>query len=50
MTLSKIARIFHKAAVITRDLNAVQHHRIAKRIINRELGRIAGRLLRKVWL
>jgi Holliday junction resolvasome RuvABC ATP-dependent DNA helicase subunit len=50
MTLNQLARVFHKAAVISRDINAVHHHRIAKRIVNRELGRIAGRLLRKVYL
>jgi hypothetical protein len=50
MTLSKLARLFYRASVITRDLNAVSRHRVAKRIVNRQIGRMFGRVARKVFL
>lgn len=50
MRLSQVARAFQKAAVITRDINAVKRHRVAKRIINRQIGRLVGRQLRRLFL
>ncbi len=50
MTLSRLARMFGKAAVIVRDVNAVKRGRVGRRVYNRAVGRTFGKLLRKVIL
>lgn len=49
MTLSKLARALGKAAVITRDVNAVARGRIGQRIVNRVVGRKVAKVMRSVW-
>lgn len=47
--LSKLARIFGKASIYTRDVNAVQRGRLTERLANRVIGRAVSRAMRKVW-
>lgn len=49
MNLSKLARAFGKAAVITRDVNAVKRGRIGQRVVNRVVGRAASKAMRGIW-
>jgi hypothetical protein len=48
-TLSKLARGLARAAVLVRDVNAVQRGRIVERLTNRVIGRLLGRATRGVW-
>ena len=49
MNLSRLARVFGKASVYTRDVNAVARGRLGERLANRLLGRAVSRALRGVW-
>jgi hypothetical protein len=49
MNLSQLARLFGKAAVITRDVNAVKKGRIGQRLYNRAIGRVNSRIMRRFW-
>lgn len=49
MNLSQLARLFGKAAVITRDVNAIKRGRVKERIYNRVIGRVNSRIMRKFW-
>jgi hypothetical protein len=49
MTLSQLARLFGRAAVYTRDVNAVRRGRIGERLVNRVAGRLVSRAMRRVW-
>lgn len=49
MTLNQLARLFHKAEVITRDVNAVKRGRVVQRVENRIIGRAIGRVTRSWW-
>jgi hypothetical protein len=46
VNLSKLARALTRAAVITRDVNAVRRGRIGQRLDTRMVGRQVGRLTR----
>lgn len=49
MNLSKLARLFGQAAVVTRDVNAVKRGRIVQRIGNRVVGRAISKSTRRLW-
>lgn len=49
MNLSKLARLFGKAAVYTRDVNAVKRGRVKERVANRVMGRLASKLMGRLW-
>lgn len=49
MTLSRFASVLTRSARLVRDVNAVRRGRVVQRVENRVLGRLAGRVLRKVW-
>lgn len=49
VNLSKLARLLGKAAVYTRDVNAVKRGRVGKRVTNRVMGRGASKIMRKLW-
>lgn len=49
MTLSQLARALGKAAVYTRDINAVRRGRVAERVGNRLMGRTINRAMRGRW-
>jgi hypothetical protein len=49
MTISKLRHYLYKAARVLSDVSAVQHHRIRRRVENRAIGRLAGKVLRKLW-
>lgn len=42
-------RLAHRTSVVLGDVRAVQRGRIGERIVNRVLGRLAGRALRSAW-
>lgn len=49
MTLPQWARLFGKASVYTRDVNAVARGRLPERLANRVMGRVVSRAMRRVW-
>lgn len=49
MNLSQLARLFGKAATITRDVNAIKRGRVEERIYNRAIGRVNSRIMRRFW-
>lgn len=49
MTLSQLARLLSRGAVITRDVNAVRRGRVAQRVGNRLMGKAIGRTMRGRW-
>jgi hypothetical protein len=49
MNLSKLASLLSKAAVYTRDVNAVTRRRTSQRVANRMIGRAANKALRRLW-
>jgi hypothetical protein len=49
MTISKLRHHLYKAARILGDVNAVKRGRIVKRTENRAIGRLAGKVLRRLW-
>ena len=49
MTLSKLRGLLYKTARIIGDVQAIRHGRIVKRIHNRIVGRLSGKLLRRIW-
>lgn len=50
MTLSQLARVFGKAVVLTRDVNAVRRGRVVERAANRTMGRSMSTVMRGRWL
>lgn len=49
MNLSKLARRLGKAAVVVRDVNAVNRGRVPERVANRIMGRAANWAMRRWW-
>jgi hypothetical protein len=49
MTLSQLATLFGRAAVYTRDVNALRRGRLAERLANRLMGRLVSRAMRRAW-
>lgn len=49
MTLSQFASALGRAAIITRDINAVRRGRIAERVGNRVIGGTISRFMRGRW-
>ena len=50
MTLSQLARALSRAAVYTRDVNAVKRGRTPERIVNRTAAKLLARSVRRFWL
>jgi hypothetical protein len=49
MTISHLRRLLYKFNRFLGDVNAVKRGRIRQRAGNRVIGRIAGRMLRRLW-
>lgn len=49
MTLSQLANVLSKAAVYTRDANAVKRNRVPQRVGNRIIGKAIGKAMRGRW-
>lgn len=49
MTLSQFASLLGRAAIYTRDINAVRRGRVAERLGNRVIGGTFSRLMRGRW-
>lgn len=56
MTFAKLARLLGRGAVLARDASAVERSirqrspkPLAKRVVNKQIGRVIGRATRGVW-
>ena len=49
VTINHLRRLLYKFNRFLGDLNAVKHGRVVKRTENRIIGRMAGKVLRRLW-